>query len=62
MGIALNADTPFFPNVYNEDLLFAWDDISRAVAIHVGSLRQVKEYDPLRNAGAGSLRRIWRIS
>jgi hypothetical protein len=45
MGLSARCQENFFPNIYNEDLFFAFDHIVRASAVHAGSLSQIP-YNP----------------
>lgn len=45
MGVRCSSDMSFFPSIYNEDLFFMLDGISRGTVLHAGSLGQLP-YEP----------------
>lgn len=45
MGVRCSPDMSFFPNIYNEDLFFMLDGISRGTVLHAGPVGQLP-YEP----------------
>jgi hypothetical protein len=49
LAVRVHDATPFFPNVYNEDWLFLFDNVARGRVILAGGMIQLS-YDPFDNA------------
>jgi hypothetical protein len=49
LAVRVHAGTPFFPNVYNEDWLFLYDNVARGRVLLAGGMIQLS-YDPFDHA------------